>query len=174
MRGLSGKEAAREKTTLCALAISPHRAHGVSSRIPRVPPMSSCTQSPSSSFPFVSPCVLLVPRMRDTAVTSVPRTNHGVGPATIDSVRPFAAPRWSLVKRCDQKKLRVVSRVAVEEYMTEDAVTVVRGEDANIAARRMVEHGIGHLSVIDGDSAIGMVSKGDLLAVGAVAGSHGT
>jgi CBS domain-containing protein len=33
----------------------------------------------------------------------------------------------------------------------------------------MVEHGIGHLPVIDRDSAIGMVSKGDLLAVGAVA-----
>src|SRR5579864_4634539 len=66
-----------------------------------------------------------------------------------------------------------LTHTAVEEYMTEDAVTVVRGEDASIAARRMVEHGIGHLPVIDGDSAIGMVSKGDLLAVGAVAASHG-
>jgi CBS domain-containing protein len=58
---------------------------------------------------------------------------------------------------------------AVDEYMTEDAITVVPGEDAEIAAQRMVEHGIGHLPVMDAGSAIGMVSKGDLLAVGAVA-----
>jgi CBS domain-containing protein len=57
----------------------------------------------------------------------------------------------------------------VDEYMTEGAITVAPGEDAGIAARRMVEHRIGHLPVIDRDSAIGMVSKGDLLAVGAVA-----
>jgi CBS domain-containing protein len=58
---------------------------------------------------------------------------------------------------------------AVDEYMTEDAITVVPGDDAGIAAQRMVEHGIGHLPVMDAGSAIGMVSKGDLLAVGAVA-----
>lgn len=57
----------------------------------------------------------------------------------------------------------------VDEYMTEGAITVAPGEDAGVAARRMVEHGIGHLPVIESDSAIGMVSKGDLLAVGAVA-----
>jgi CBS domain-containing protein len=57
---------------------------------------------------------------------------------------------------------------AVDEYMTEGAITVTPGDDAGIAARRMVEHGIGHLPVIDRDSAIGMVSKGDLLAAGAV------
>jgi CBS domain-containing protein len=58
---------------------------------------------------------------------------------------------------------------AVDEYMTADAITVVPGDDAGIAAQRMVEHGIGHLPVMDAGSAIGMVSKGDLLAVGAVA-----
>jgi CBS domain-containing protein len=58
---------------------------------------------------------------------------------------------------------------AVDEYMTEDAITVVPGDDAGIAAQRMVEHGIGHLPVMDAGSAIGMLSKGDLLAVGAVA-----
>jgi CBS domain-containing protein len=59
---------------------------------------------------------------------------------------------------------------AVDVYMTEGAITVTPRDDAGIAARRMVEHGIGHLPVIDRDSAIGMVSKGDLLAVGAVPG----
>jgi CBS domain-containing protein len=59
---------------------------------------------------------------------------------------------------------------AVDEYMTEGAITVTPQDDAAIAARRMVEHGIGHLPVIDHDSAIGMVSKGDLLALGAVPG----
>ena len=61
---------------------------------------------------------------------------------------------------------------AVDEYMTEGAITVTPQDDAAIAARRMVEHGIGHLPVIEHDSAIGMVSKGDLLALGAVPGSR--
>jgi CBS domain-containing protein len=58
---------------------------------------------------------------------------------------------------------------AVDEYMTEDAITVVPSDDTGIAAQRMVEHGIGHLPVMEAGSAIGMISKGDLLAVGAVA-----
>jgi CBS domain-containing protein len=62
---------------------------------------------------------------------------------------------------------------SVDEYMTEGAITVSPGDDGEIAARRMVEHGIGHLQVIDGDSTIGMLSKGDLLAVGAVAARRG-
>jgi CBS domain-containing protein len=62
---------------------------------------------------------------------------------------------------------------SVEEYMTEGAITVAPGEEAAIAARRMVEHGIGHLPVMDAESAFGMLSKGDLLAVGAVAARRG-
>jgi CBS domain-containing protein len=58
---------------------------------------------------------------------------------------------------------------AVDEYMTADAITVIPDDDAGIAAQRMIEHGIGHLPVMDAGSAIGMLSKGDLLAVGAVA-----
>ena len=57
----------------------------------------------------------------------------------------------------------------VDEFMTADAITVTPGDDAGIAARRMVENGIGHLPVIDQDSTIGMVSKGDLLALGVIA-----
>jgi CBS domain-containing protein len=64
---------------------------------------------------------------------------------------------------------RSLDVTAVEEFMTEDAITVIPGDDAGIAAQRMVEHGIGHLPVIEAGSAIGMLSKGDLLAVGAVA-----
>jgi CBS domain-containing protein len=58
---------------------------------------------------------------------------------------------------------------SVDEFMTEGAITVTPGDDAGIAARRMVENGIGHLPVVDHDLPIGMVSKGDLLAVGVVA-----
>lgn len=58
---------------------------------------------------------------------------------------------------------------SVDEYMTEGAITVAPGDEGGIAARRMVEHGIGHLPVIEGNLTIGMLSKGDLLAVGAVA-----
>src|SRR6266550_52356 len=48
----------------------PNRHNGVSFRIPAVPSVSSCTQSPSSSCPLVSSCVLSVPELCDTAVTS--------------------------------------------------------------------------------------------------------
>lgn len=58
---------------------------------------------------------------------------------------------------------------SVDEFMTEGAITVTPEDDAGIAARRMVENGIGHLPVIQRDAAVGMVSKGDLLAVGVVA-----
>jgi CBS domain-containing protein len=66
-----------------------------------------------------------------------------------------------------------MAATSVDEYMTEGAITVAPGDDAGIAARRMVEHGIGHLPVVDHETAIGMVSKGDLLAVGAVAPRRG-
>ena len=62
-----------------------------------------------------------------------------------------------------------VFSVAVEDYMTEEPITVEGSDDAGVAARRMVEHGIGHLLVLDAGSPVGMVSKGDLLAIGAVA-----
>jgi len=65
-----------------------------------------------------------------------------------------------------------LARTPVDEYMTEGAITVTSDDDAGIAARRMLEHRIGHLPVLDHDSAIGMLSKGDLLAVGAVAAHH--
>lgn len=58
--------------------------------------------------------------------------------------------------------------VAVEDYMTEEPITVGAGDDAGLAARRMVEHGIDHLLVMDDGSTVGMVSKGDLLAIGAI------
>jgi CBS domain-containing protein len=58
---------------------------------------------------------------------------------------------------------------SVDEYMTEGPITVASGDDAGLAARRMVAHGIGHLPVLDAGSAIGMVSRGDLLAIGAIA-----
>lgn len=58
---------------------------------------------------------------------------------------------------------------SVDEFMTDGAITVTPEDDAGIAARRMVENGIGHLPVIERDEAVGMVSKGDLLAVGVVA-----
>src|SRR5256885_9243646 len=49
---------------------APNRPNVVSFRIPAAPPVSSCTQPPTSPHPFVSSCIRWVPRMRDTAVTS--------------------------------------------------------------------------------------------------------
>jgi CBS domain-containing protein len=54
----------------------------------------------------------------------------------------------------------------VGEYMTDGPITVQVEDDAALAARRMLQHGIHHLPVLRGDCAIGMISSGDLLAVG--------
>ncbi len=62
----------------------------------------------------------------------------------------------------------------VDEFMTEDAITVTPADDAGVAARRMVENAIGHLPVVERDAPVGMVSKGDLLAVGVVAAPRET
>lgn len=63
---------------------------------------------------------------------------------------------------------------SVDDFMTEDAITVTPADDAGVAARRMVENGIGHLPVVERDAPVGMVSKGDLLAVGVVAAPRET
>lgn len=55
---------------------------------------------------------------------------------------------------------------AVEDYMTEDPITVAPDEEASAAARRMVHNGIGYLLVVERGLPVGIVSRGDLLAVG--------
>ncbi|HET7465281.1 MAG TPA: CBS domain-containing protein [Candidatus Dormibacteraeota bacterium] len=62
-----------------------------------------------------------------------------------------------------------LASTAVEDYMTEDPVSVQPEDDAALAARRMVENGIGYLLVIRGGSPVGVVSRGDLLSAGAAA-----
>lgn len=57
----------------------------------------------------------------------------------------------------------------VREYMTEAPITVSASDDVTLAARYMLEHGIGHLPVIDADrEVVGMLTRSDLLGVGAV------
>ncbi len=70
---------------------------------------------------------------------------------------------------CAMAEEAIPASTSVDEYMTEGPITVDPDDDVALAARRIVEHGIGHLLVMSGESAIGMVSKGDLLAIGAVA-----
>lgn len=67
----------------------------------------------------------------------------------------------------------VVERAPIEstpigQYMTETPITVSVDDDAALAARYMLEHGIGHLPVIDSREPVGMITRGDLLAIGAV------
>jgi CBS domain-containing protein len=60
----------------------------------------------------------------------------------------------------------VLDTTLVEEYMTEDAITVEVGDDVESAAHRMLVHRVHHLPVMEAGSAVGMISSGDLLAVG--------
>lgn len=55
---------------------------------------------------------------------------------------------------------------AVEDYMTEEPVSVGPAEEVTTAARRMVENGIGYLLVVEHGAPVGIVSRGDLLALG--------
>lgn len=58
---------------------------------------------------------------------------------------------------------------AVEDYMTEEPVSVEPEDDVALAARRMVENGIGYLLVNRAGSPVGVISRGDLLSAGAAA-----
>jgi CBS domain-containing protein len=57
-------------------------------------------------------------------------------------------------------------------YMTEAPITVSASEGPNLAARYMLEHEIGHLPVMESGEPVGMLSRGDLLAVGATPKPH--
>jgi acetoin utilization protein AcuB len=50
----------------------------------------------------------------------------------------------------------------VQKYMTTTPIAVDRKETVASAHRRMREHGIRHLPVLDGDRLVGIVSQGDL------------
>jgi CBS domain-containing protein len=60
----------------------------------------------------------------------------------------------------------------VRDYMTEAPITVSVKDDAGLAATYMLEHEIGHLPVMESAEAVGMLSRSDLLAVGAIPESH--
>ena len=60
----------------------------------------------------------------------------------------------------------------VRDYMTDAPITVSARDDADLAARYMLEHEIGHLPVMESAEAVGMLSRSDLLAVGAVPESY--
>ena len=53
----------------------------------------------------------------------------------------------------------------VEAYMSDSPVGVGADEDSSDVARRMLDLGVRHLPVLDGDQLIGMVSARDLLVL---------
>lgn len=63
-------------------------------------------------------------------------------------------------------------KTCVRACMTEAPITVSVSDDADRAARYMLEHEIGHLPVMDSGVPVGMISRGDLLAVGAKPAPH--
>jgi CBS domain-containing protein len=60
----------------------------------------------------------------------------------------------------------------VRDYMTDAPITISVKDDADLAARYMLEHEIGHLPVMESSEAVGMLSRSDLLAVGAIPELH--
>jgi CBS domain-containing protein len=66
-----------------------------------------------------------------------------------------------------------LATTCVRAYMTEAPITVSASDEADLAAMYMLEHEIGHLPVMESGEPVGMISRGDLLAVGATPKSHG-
>jgi CBS domain-containing protein len=60
----------------------------------------------------------------------------------------------------------------VRDYMTDTPITVSVLDDADLAATYMLEHEIGHLPVMESSEPVGMLSRSDLLAIGAVPEPH--
>jgi CBS domain-containing protein len=56
------------------------------------------------------------------------------------------------------------ARTPVSRYMTETPMVVPSDTEADEAVRLMLEMGVRHLPVVDGDRLVGMVSARDLLA----------
>ena len=55
--------------------------------------------------------------------------------------------------------------VVVKEVMTDEVLTIDPGADVKEAARRMIEHKIGCLPVVENGKLVGIVSETDLLRV---------
>lgn len=66
-----------------------------------------------------------------------------------------------------------LATTSVRAYMTEAPITVSTSDEADLAARYMLEHEIGHLPVMESGEPVGMLSRGDLLAVSAAPAPHG-
>jgi CBS domain-containing protein len=72
----------------------------------------------------------------------------------------------ALAEGADPATTRVV------EYMTEQPVTVAPDDDLEVAARRMVELGVRHLPVVDGNRLVGVLSMRDLLVAPPATSAH--
>jgi CBS domain-containing protein len=55
--------------------------------------------------------------------------------------------------------------VAVKEVMNDEVVTIEPGADVKEAARKMIEHKVGCLPVLDGGKLVGLITETDLLRV---------
>jgi acetoin utilization protein AcuB len=63
----------------------------------------------------------------------------------------------------------LLARLTVGEVMTKGVIVIDPGRDAREAARIMLDHKIGALPVLDGDSLVGIITETDLLRAFAAA-----
>jgi CBS domain-containing protein len=79
-------------------------------------------------------------------------TGHRRRPLSL-FVDVFAAPRW----------LPKAFGWTASDVMTKDVVVCDPGEDVHVAARRMLEHGVKRMPVVQSGAVVGMFTRGDLL-----------
>lgn len=56
------------------------------------------------------------------------------------------------------------AETTVERYMTPDPITTTAQESVSTVAATMIEHGIHHVPVVDGDTPIGIITTSDFAA----------
>lgn len=63
----------------------------------------------------------------------------------------------------DKARKEFLGIVVVKEVMTDEVVTVGPDEDVKNAAKKMLEHKVGCLPVVEGDKLLGLLTESDLL-----------
>lgn len=128
------------------------------------------TVPPSASFKDVAECLL------QAGVSGVPVVDHTgavIGVVTeadlVSKALPHAGRRSPMALLADYftghdpRWLRKASGLTARQVMTADPLTTLPAEDVSSAVRRMLEHGVNRLPVVEDGRLVGIITRRDVL-----------